>query len=192
MAEMELLYTVANQAAVAIINAMLYHDARSKSTEMRRYFHRVARALGSALEAQDMPQLLADLSTEVMRADRCAIYRIEGEFARIHAMSHFRPSGAPDVEVPLGEGLTGWVARRGQALRVTGLADDPRSRQHAWLARERLTSYLGIPLKLGRRTVGVVEIYNHELRVYSDEEVKMLIQFARRSRLAERLAIDGV
>jgi GAF domain-containing protein len=191
VAEMELLYTVANQAAVAIVNAMLYQDARSKSTEMRRYFHRVARALGSALEAQDVPQLLADLAVEVMRADRCAIYRVDGELAMLHATSHFRPTAPPDATVIVGEGLTGWVARRGRPLVVETMADDPRTRSHAWLARERLTSYLAVPLKVGRKTVGVVEIFTQEPRGFSEDEIQLLTQFARRARVAERMVMEG-
>src|SRR5205823_12037792 len=114
VAEMELLYTIANQAAVALANATLYKDARSKSTEMRRYFNRVARALGSALEARDLPQLLADLVVEVMRADRSAIYRSDGEVVKLHATSRFHSVGSPDEEIAIGEGLTGWVARKGK------------------------------------------------------------------------------
>jgi GAF domain-containing protein len=191
VAEMELLYTIANQAAVAIVNAMLYQDARSKSSAMRAYFHRVARALGSALEAQDMPQLMADLTIEVMRADRCAIYRVEGEMVRLHATSHFRSSTPPDAGIPLGEGLAGWVARRGKPLVIPLLSDEPRSRQHAWLSRERLSSYLGVPLKIGRRTVGVVEIYTQEPRIFNAEEIKLLTQFARRARVADRLVLES-
>lgn len=191
VAEMELLYTIANQAAVAIANAKLYQDARSKSMEMRRYFHRVARALGSALEVQDTPQLLSDLAVEVMRADRSAIYRVEGESVVLHATSHFRPTAPPDASLPLGEGLAGWVAKRGQALTVESLADEPRSHAHGWLHREKLSSYLAIPLKVGRKTVGVLEIYAQEPRAFTDDEVKLLMQFARRARLADRLVVDA-
>jgi GAF domain-containing protein len=190
VAEMELLYTIANQAAVAIANATLYRDARSKSTEMRRYFNRVARALGSALEAQDLPQLLADLVVEVMRADRCAIYRSDGDVVRLHATSRFKAASPPDMEIPIGEGLTGWVARRGKALAVSSVTDDVRSKLHTWLTRERLASYLAVPLKLGRKTVGVVEIFTQDTRAFSEEEIKLLSQFARRARVAERLSVE--
>ncbi|HZT44106.1 MAG TPA: GAF domain-containing protein [Chthonomonadaceae bacterium] len=192
VAEMELLYTIANQAAVAIVNAMLYQDARSKSTEMRRYFRRIAHAIGSALDEQDMPQLLADLAVEIMRADRCAIYRVEGEELRLQATSHFRPTVPPDVIVPLGAGLSGWVARRGQSLLLTNLEEDPRSRAHTWLSRDKLTSYLAVPLKSDRRTVGVVEIYTQEPREFSKEEVQLLATFARRARVADKMAIGEV
>lgn len=191
VAEMELLYTIANQAAVAIANAKLYQDARSKSMEMRRYFHRIARALGSALEAQDAPQLLSDLAVEVMRADRSAIYRVDGDSVLLHATTHFRPTAPPDASIPLGEGLAGWVAKRGRALTVESLAEEPRARAHAWLSRENLSSYLAVPLKMGRKTVGVLEIYAQEPRAFTDDEVKLLMQFARRARLADRLVVDA-
>jgi GAF domain-containing protein len=191
VAEMELMYTIANQAAVAIANATLYRDARSKSAEMHRYFRGVAKALGSALEARDLPQLLADLAVEVMRADRCAIYRTEGETVHVHATSHFKSSGTPDPEIPIGEGLTGWVAKRGKALAIEALMGDSRTQAHGWLTKEKLASYLAVPLKIGRKTVGVIEIFTQDARSFNDDEIKLLSQFARRARVAERLVVQA-
>jgi GAF domain-containing protein len=159
---------------------------------MRRYFRRVAQAIGSALEAQDLPQLLADLAVEVMRADRCALYRIEGDTLRIQATSHFRATLPPDAVIPMGQGLAGWVARRGQSLVLEALEDDPRSQFHTWLSREKLVSYLAVPLKAGRRPVGVLEIYTQEPRRFSKEEVQLLAMFARRARVAEKLSLEAV
>jgi GAF domain-containing protein len=159
---------------------------------MRRYFRRVAHALGSALEEQDLPQLLADLAIEMMRADRCALYRVEGDEVRLQASSHFRSAVPPDSSVPLGQGLCGWVAKRGQSLALTRLEDDSRSRAHAWLHRDKLASYLAVPLKAGRRTVGVIEIYTQEAREFSREEATLLSTFVRRAHVAERLALDTV
>lgn len=187
VAEMELLYTISNQAAVAIVNAMLYQDARSRSHELQRYFQRTAHALGSALDSQDLPQLLADLAIEIMRADRCALYRLDGDTLRLQAASRFRTSAPPDNEVSPGVGLCGWVARRGQSLILSDLENDPRRQAHAWLQRDRLASYLAIPLKVGRRTVGVAEIYTQDRRVFTDEEVQLLATFARRARVAEKM-----
>ncbi len=192
VAEMELLYTIANQAAFAVVNAMLYQDARSKSHEMRRYFRRVAHAIGSALDEQDLPQLLADLAVEIMRADRCAIYRLTPDGLRLQVTSHFRQSVPPDASIPTGMGLGGWVAKRGQSLVIPALEDDPRSRYHAWLNRDRLASYLAVPLKSGRQTVGVVEIYTQERRAFTQEEVQLLSTFTRRARLSEKIAMEAV
>ena len=192
VAEMELLYTIANQAAVAVFNATRYQDARSKSREMRRYFRRVAHAIGSALDEQDLPRLLADLAVEIMRADRCAVYRVDGDALRLQAASHFRAATPPDSMAPLGAGLCGWVAKRGQSLILSDLNADPRSRFHAWLSRDRLSSYLAVPLKAERRVVGVIEIYAQEPRDFTREEALLLSTFSRRARLAEKIAQEAV
>ena len=184
--EMELLYTIANQAAVAIYNTSLYHEVRARAQETRRYFRRMAQAIGSAFDEQDLPRRMADLSMEIMRADRCAIYRIDPEGLQLLAASHFRSSIQPDSLIPVGQGLAGWVARRGFSLALPALEDDSRSSFHAWLNKDRLSSYLGVPIKLDQRTVGVIEVYTQELRTYTPEEARLLASFVRRSRLAEK------
>ena len=187
VAEMELLYTIANQAAVAVVNATLYQDARNRTRELRRYFSRVAQALGTALDEGNLPQLLANLCAEAMQAERCAIYRLEGETLKLHASSRFRNSVPPDAEIPLGSGLAGWTAKRGQSLVLPDLNADSRSRFHSWLQRDRLASYLAVPIKEERRTVGVIELYTTEPREFTREEALILSTFARRSRVAKHL-----
>jgi GAF domain-containing protein len=190
VAEMELLYTIANQAASAITNATTFQEARARSHEMRRYFSRVARAIGSTLEEQDLPRLLADLSVEIMRADRCAVYRVEGDKLRLNASSRFRSSVPADVEVPLGEGLCGWVARKRKSLVIGSLEDDPRSRWHSWMSKDRMASYLAVPIRSDRRVVGVVELYTLDPREYTREEVQLFTTFVRRARVAEKLIME--
>ena len=184
--EMELLYTISNQAAVAIYNALQYRLARARSHEMSRYFRRIAHAIGSSFDG-NLPQVISDLAIEIMRADRCAIYGSDGERLQLRASSRFRAAAPPEAEIPLGHGLAGWVARRGQSLVLSNLAEDSRAHAHAGLQREHLTSYVGVPLKAGRRTVGVIEIYSQHPRDFSREEIQLLTTFAKRARLAQRM-----
>jgi GAF domain-containing protein len=187
IAEAELLYTISNQASVAIMNSMLYNNARTKSTEMLRLIHRVARGLGAAMNKQNMPQLFADLTLEVMRAQRCTIYQVDGDSLRLYATSGFRPAVLPDEVVLVGDGLCGWVAKRSKPLSLNAMMDDPRSASHAWLMRDRLNSYLGVPLRHDRKTVGVAEIFLQESRGFTEDEIKLLAQFARQARVGATL-----
>lgn len=192
VSEMELLYTIAYQAASAISNATMYQEARARSHEMRRYVSRVAQAIGSTLDGQDLPRLLADICVEIMRADRCAVYRMEGDTLRLKAASRFRTSAPADMELPVGAGLSGWVARRGKSLVIFNLDDDSRSEWHLWLNRDRMASYLAVPIRSDRRVVGVVEIYTLEPRAFTKEEVHLFTTFVRRARVAERLIMEAV
>jgi len=192
VSEMELLYTIANQAASAISNATTYQEARARTHEMRRYFSRVAQAIGSTLEEQDLPRLLADLSVEIMRADRCAVYRIEGDMLYLKASSRFRSNAQPDQEASLNTGLCGWVGRRRKALVIHNLDDDVRSQSHVWLSRDKMASYLAVPIRSDRRVVGVVELYTLEPRAFTREEVQLFTTFVRRARVAEKLMMELV
>ena len=187
VSEMELLYTIANQAAASAMNAMLYKEAKVRSHEMSRYFRRVAHAIGSSLDATILPKLLTNLALEIMRADRCALYRVNGDNLILEASTGFRASAPPDSVLPAGQGLAGWVAKRGQALTVENLPVDLRTASHAWMKKDVLHSYLAVPLRSGRQTVGVLEIYSGEQREFTREEVQLLSTFARRSKVAENL-----
>ena len=56
VSEMELAYTIANQAALAIENARIYENVRQKGLEVRKYFGRIARALNSSQSPDEVPQ----------------------------------------------------------------------------------------------------------------------------------------
>ena len=70
---------------------------------------------------------------------------------------------------------------------ISNLFEDGRWQAQAGHQREHLTSYLAVPLKASRRTVGVIEIYSQQAREFTREEVQLLSTFARRARVAERM-----
>ena len=74
--------------------------------------------------------------------------------------------------VPLGRGLTGWVARTGEAR----LANDVR-REPLYIVgpgREATRSELDVPLKLGERTIGVLNVESERPNAFSPDDVPYL------------------
>lgn len=187
VSELELLYTVANQAAAAVMNAMNYARASARAQAMRRYFRRLAAALGAIVDRSRILQLVADVALDVMEAERCAIYALDGAVLRLECDSRLTGYGPPDPEVAAGQGLTGWVAARGRALAVPALSEDERTATHLWAGRDQVASYLGLPLKVGRKTVGVLELVTREPRTFAPEEIRHLSQFVSRAGIGARL-----
>lgn len=187
VAEMELLYTIANQASIAIMNASRYREMRARAQHMRRYFRRVAEALGKVVEPSDLPQQTVNLVLEMMRADRCTLYRVGHNELELVATSGFRASNPPDRSIPFGTGLAGWVWRRAQSLSIEQTELDVRTASHPWMARDHVSSYLGIPLRIGRQTVGVLEVYTQDVRIFAKDEIELVVAFARRARLTNAL-----
>ncbi len=183
--EMELLYTIANQVGAAIANAQMYEEARQKSEEIRKGVRRIARALGSSLDGRQTAQTIADLALEMTGADRGLLFTFDsqGNLAAQAAASFKSPLAAlPTVSLAeAGRGpetATASVARRGRSLTIEDFSRDTRFALPAFAARERVTGYLGVPLKLGKKVLGVLEVYSRDPRRFTADEVRLLITFA--------------
>ena len=183
--EMELLYTIANQVGAAIANARMYEDARQKSEEIRKGVRRIARALGSSLDGRQTAQTIADLALEMTGADRGLLFTFDssGSLAAQAAASFKSPLAAlPTLSLAeAGRGsetATASVARRGRSLTIEDFSKDTRFALPTFAARERVAGYLGVPLKLGKEILGVLEVYSREPRRFSADEIRLLITFA--------------
>jgi PAS domain S-box-containing protein len=78
------------------------------------------------------------------------------------------------VRVPLGRGITGWVARERQPLRVGDVALDPRYIGLVSGARSEMAA----PLVVGERVIGVVNVESQQLDAFSGDDLRLLATLA--------------
>jgi GAF domain-containing protein len=171
VSEMELLYTIANQAGVAISNIRILADTRHKSQELRRSFRRVARALGTSLTVAQTAATIADLASEIMHVDKAVLYMVDPVDRRLfiratHGLRGLVPNPVRLSDTDTMESNAGWIARKGRSVAMANVLVETRfaSPQVVSAAVGRVGAYLGVPLKLGKQTVGVLEIYSREIR----------------------------
>ncbi|MCS6949874.1 MAG: GAF domain-containing protein [Armatimonadota bacterium] len=170
IAEMELLYTIANQAAVAIDNALRYEEERKKSEDLRQYFLRVARAIGSTVQQGEVPQLIANIAAEVLRADRAVYYAVEGGRIRMMAVSGMR------IVPPLDEEETSsmaWVVKTGRPLLAYEASSDVRFRDDPFVQREGMASCLAVPIG-GKQPTSLLAVYTLQPRKFSSHDAELL------------------
>ena len=74
--------------------------------------------------------------------------------------------------VLVGHGLTGWVARSGRPCLVNDVQKDPR--YILGPGREHTRAELDVPLRLGRRTIGVLNIESERLDAFGAADVPYL------------------
>ena len=183
--EMELLYTIANQVGAAIANAQMYEEARHKSEEIRKGVRRIARALGSSLDGRKTAQTIADLALEMTGADRSVLLALDAQGNLVpRAASNFKSALSALPTIPAAdsgrgpETPTAFVARRGRSLTIEDFAQDLRFVLPPFAARERVTGYLGVPLKLGKDVLGVLEVYTRAPRRFTPDEMRLMLTFA--------------
>ncbi len=90
---------------------------------------------------------------------------------RLHQAAAFpHDRGLPrSFRVPLGRGLTGWVARAGRPLLVNDVRTDPR--YIVGPGREQTRAELDVPLKVGQRTLGVLNIESERQDAFGPADV---------------------
>lgn len=79
--------------------------------------------------------------------------------------------------LPLGEGLSGRVAATGDPIVVESLKDDPRLTRMA-ARSEGFNGFASVPLRSNFKTYGTLNVYTHEARRFSEEDVQLLTSMA--------------
>ena len=89
-------------------------------------------------------------------------------------------SAVGTVHLPLGEGVSGWVASRGTPVVLADKVDDARWRRFPQLRGEDFTSMASVPMDTSSgEVVGVLNVHTVQRREWDDEDVALLHSTAR-------------
>jgi GAF domain-containing protein len=187
VAEMELLYTIANQVGVAISNIQIINETRQKSEELRRSAKRVARALGVSGNLMQASQMVVDLAAEMMHTDKCVLYTRSGADLVFRAAHGIKASEPTSVEP---DSLPYLVLKKGRSIVIEDLSLSASSVSPTFVALAgKVTSYLGLPLKIGSGIVGVLELYSKDARSFKLDEIRQYSALAAQAAMAVQNAM---
>jgi signal transduction histidine kinase len=88
--------------------------------------------------------------------------------------AHGLPEDALDFEMPVTTGLTGWVARHGQAVRV---ADVRRDKRYV-AVRPEVRSELAVPLEVNGEVRGVINVDSDREDAFTEDDESLLKELA--------------
>ncbi len=149
-------------------------DRRARELEI---VHRVALAISTTLEMHDLMERVFRSLQEVIPFSEGEITLWEGTEGRLVGHSLFTPQGyiRRRISYAPGEGYTGWMAVHRQPLWIPDVAARKDIRP-----REEVTflSYLGVPLLVGDRLVGTLELSAAEKRAFRQEDLETLVATA--------------
>ena len=132
--------------------------------------YQVSNIIHSTLEPQEALQLILEQAVRVMRASSGSVVLINptSGFLEIHASMGLPPNAA-QVKLRLGEGITGWVARKGLPARSGDVSQDARYVQLG----QNIHSELAVPLVVNGEVRGVLNVDSERRDAFSfaDEEL---------------------
>ncbi|WP_437956945.1 GAF domain-containing protein [Sorangium sp. So ce119] len=139
----------------------------------------VGLALGSTLDLDQLLALILNKITELLDADRATLYLLDEQRQRLFSRIVIGEE-ARAIELPVGAGIAGHVAKVGRTVRVKDAYRDRRfSRDWDDVTGYRTRSILAAPMKnhVGR-TIGVIQVLNKhgegEFSVHDEELLSAL------------------
>ncbi len=185
--EVNLAVTFANQAAMALENAVLFSQTDEELQKQVRSLHALNQALQTASQSLVLDNVLSNTLEAVMQvleADAAWVYLLrEGETTlQLRAQRGLSAEFAHAVsEMELGAGLNGWVARTAQTLLVEDIGQERRPSELVEgqpsaraAAEEGLRSLAAVPLRAKEAVVGVLGAATRSERCFSASEVELL------------------
>jgi signal transduction histidine kinase len=147
----------------------------TKRHERLQLLYQVSNVIHSTLDSQEALQLIVSEAVRLMSASSGSVALINpnSDFLEISASQNL-PSAATKLKLRVGEGVTGWVARHGQPVRVGDVTRDPRY----VAARRGVKSELAVPLEVNGETRGVINVDSDRKDAFSADDQELLEQLA--------------
>lgn len=152
-------------------------DWKGRYERLHRLYQ-VGNVLQSTLEPQEALQLIVDEAVRLVGASSGSTVLVNPTtgFLEIHAGSGL-PQGAMRLQLRVGEGITGWVARTGKPARVGNVTADPRY----VMVRPEIRSEMAVPLLVREEVRGVLNVDSDRENAFSADDQELLEALAVQS-----------
>ncbi|NOT33339.1 MAG: GAF domain-containing protein [Candidatus Eisenbacteria bacterium] len=201
------LFTVNKQAELHRVRAQLerevreHDDVRNRLSEVSALFT-LATTLNLHLRLEVVLEIIVRRVVSTLRAQQASImlYNPESGVLETRATYGLESEFARNAKARLGEGIAGWVAERKEALL---LGPDERNKDFTrhYKSNRNITSALSLPLRVGDRCVGVLNVnrINHPdsfqehhretLRLFAEHVGAVIERAETLERLAKRTQV---
>jgi len=139
-------------------------------------FHELASALTSTRGRDEILRvILAQVSHFLKPESWCLLLVDEERNDLFYAVADgSMEASLQNLRVPMGEGMAGWVAQKGESLIVPQIDEDPRFQTAKTSPGRQFRTAVTLPLRSRRRTLGVIQLFNLELETLSDDAITFL------------------
>lgn len=175
-----LLSLFVDQVSIALENAWLYERAREQAEQLS-IINEVGRTIASASDLPEILNLVMSKAVEILQAEAGSLLLLEDDDELVFQVV-IGPSGEEliGVHLPIGRGLAGTVAQKGQTIIVNDVKSDPRwSETTDENTRFMTRSVLAVPLVSRDHVIGVIEVINKkDGSGFDEDDSDLLTSFA--------------
>ncbi len=181
--DVQVVESFANQAAIAIQNARLFQAAQ-KARELSDSLREIGASLASTLDPDEVLDRTLNRLRKVVPYDSASVMLMEDGLLRLKVGHGFPPECQAWLSsFVVGEDSLAYEVHRHQKpLIVPDIDQEPR-----WFitqGTEYIRSWLGVPLVVRDRSIGVLNLDHHQLGFYTEEHAAIASAFAAHAAIA--------
>ena len=189
-----LLETFADQAVIAIENVRLFTELQARNSELRVALEQqtatseLLKVIGrSTFDLQPVFDILAENAVRLCEAERAFIRRFDGRLLHVVAAHNVSPELRAFVEAhPIEPGTGSTTARAALERRTIHIHDVQAEPGYTYGVRDvdRIRTVLSVPMLRIGELLGVIVIYRHEVRPFTDGHIVLMETFADQAAIA--------
>lgn len=171
--DLRLMSTMASSMSVALENARLFQETNrlleesvQKAAELAT-INTVSQALTSELEFEALIQLIGEQMRQMFSADIVYVALLDRQTGLIHFPYAY---GEEQTPMRFGEGLTSRILESGQPILINEDIDRRSEALGTTHVGVESKSYLGVPILVGKQSIGVISVQTVQQEGRFDEE----------------------
>ncbi|RLE10962.1 hypothetical protein DRJ04_08890 [Candidatus Aerophobetes bacterium] len=168
------LTSMTHQLAMAIDHFYTSQAAQERLIRLQT-LREIDRAIIQHLELKEVLNVVLKQVPKKLGADAVAISLMNEEQTRSRVFAMRFPNGTiiEKETFAISESLLHWFVDRQRPVIIYNLHKDPRVQMHRTLIHKRkLVSYLGVPLVVRNKTIGILHILTTKPKVFTDEDIE--------------------
>jgi GAF domain-containing protein/DNA-binding response OmpR family regulator len=173
--DVRLLQTLASSLSVALENARLFEETKRNAAELATV-NTVSSALASELDVSTLINLVGEQARSIFKADIVYVALLNEDNNTINfPYTH----GEEQIPMRYGEGLTSRIIQTGKPLLINSDIDRKTQQIGATIVGVQSLSYLGVPIMMGGKAVGVVSVQSaSEENAFDEADQRLLSTIA--------------
>jgi signal transduction protein with GAF and PtsI domain len=138
------------------------------------FLHELGKRISAAPLSETLGKVVRFVSTFV-KCDSCFVYILDGKELVLHASRNPHSEALGNLRIPLGEGITGWVAENKKPVAIARKAfQDSRFRAFNELPEDRFEAFLSVPIMCREKLVGVINVQHKQAHFHSRRDIQLI------------------